>query len=300
MNTYRGEESFGSRLFNVTNYTLLLLLGFVCLYPFYYLIIYSLSTPSEAAKGLVTVLPRAVTLENYRQVMLIPEVPRSFLVSVARSVVGASITLLCCAFFAYLVSKPEMYLRKLIYRFLIITMYVGGGLIPTYLVYREYGLRNNFLVYLLPSAISAYNVVLIKTYMESLPASLEESALLDGAGILTCWLRIILPLSMPILMAVGIFALVGQWNAWFDAHIYMTRRPDLHPLQYILYKYLNQAQALADRLQSNVGQEVDIMALTPESVRMTVTVVAVIPIMLVYPFLQKYFVKGIMMGAVKG
>lgn len=300
MSNMKGRETFGSRLFNILNYVILFLLGFVCMYPFYYLIIYSLSTPSEAAKGLVTVLPRAITLENYRQVIMIPEIPRSFLVSIVRSVLGAGLTLMCCSFFAYLVSKPEMYLRKLIYRFLIITMYVGGGLIPTYLVYRAYGLRNNFLVYLLPSALSAYNVVLIKTYIESLPASLEESALLDGAGIVTCWLRIVLPLSMPILMAVGIFALVGQWNSWFDAHIYMTRRADLHPLQYILYKYLNQAQALADRLQSDVGQEVDLMALTPESVRMTVTVVSVIPIMMVYPFLQKYFAKGIMLGAVKG
>ena len=169
MSIIRGKETVGSRAFSVLNYLALFLLGFVCLYPFYYLVIYSLSTPSEAAKGLVTVLPRAATLENYRQVMLIPEIPRSFLVSVVRSVLGAGITLTCCSFFAYLVSKPEMYLRKLIYRLLIVTMYVGGGLIPTYLLYRAYGLRNSFLVYLLPSAISAYNVVLIKTISNFCP-----------------------------------------------------------------------------------------------------------------------------------
>ena len=294
------QESKMSRVFNVTNYLVLLLFAFICFYPFYYLIIYSLSNPSEAAKGLVVLTPQGITFENYRRVAMIPEIPKSFLVSIGRSVIGSAITLVCCSFFAYLVSKPEMYFRKFIYRFLIITMYVGGGLIPTYLVYRAYGLRNSFLVYILPSALSAYNVVLIKTYIESLPASLEESAVLDGAGIFTCWARIIMPLIMPILMTVGVFSLVGQWNSWFDAHIYMPRRADLYPLQYILYRYLNQAQALADRLQSDVGQEVDLLKLTPESVRMTVTVVAVVPIMLVYPFLQRYFVKGIMIGAVKG
>ena len=282
------------------NVTLLVLFALLCFYPFYYLVIYSLSDSSQAAQGLVTIFPRGITLENYRQVMQIPEIPRAFLVSVTRSVVGATLTITCCAFFAYLVSKPEMYGRKFIYRMLIITMYVGGGLIPTYLVYRAYGLRNNFLVYLLPSALSAYNVVLIKTYMESIPASLEESALLDGASIGDCFWRIIFPLSIPIIMAVFIFSLVGQWNAWFDAHIYMTRRADLFPLQYILYRYLSQAQQLADRLLSDVGGNVDQIVLTPESVRMTVTVVALVPIMMAYPFLQRYFIKGIMIGAVKG
>lgn len=282
------------------NVALLVLFAILCFYPFYYLVIYSLSDSGQASQGMITLLPKGFTLENYRQVLHIPEIPRAFLVSASRSVLGATITIVCCSFFAYLVSRPEMYGRKFVYRLLIITMYVGGGLIPTYLVYREYGLRNNYLVYLLPSALSAYNVVLIKTYMESIPASLEESALLDGAEIGSCFWRIIFPLSIPIVMAVFIFSLVGQWNSWFDAHIYMTKRADLFPLQYILYRYLSQAQQLADRLLSDVGQNVDQIVLTPESVRMTVTVVALIPIMMAYPFLQRFFIKGIMIGAVKG
>lgn len=292
------RRSLGSRIFDIFNPTVLILFALLCIYPFYYMTIYSLSDSAEAAKGIL-LLPVKPTLENYIQVMQLETIPRSFLVSIARSALGTAITLFSCSFFAYLVSKPEMYLRRFVYRMLIITMYIGGGLIPTYLVYRAYGLRNTFWVYLLPSALSAYNVVLIKTYIESIPESLEESAVLDGAGIFTCWARIIMPLSKPILATVAVFSIVSQWNSWFDAHIYMTRT-DMQPLQYVLYNYLNEAQALADRIQRNVGQEVDIRTLTPASVRMTITAFVTIPIMLVYPYLQRYFVKGLMMGAVKG
>jgi putative aldouronate transport system permease protein len=193
-----------------------------------------------------------------------------------------------------------MYFRKFIYRFVILTMYVGGGLIPTYLVMRYLGLRNNFLVYILPGAVSAYYVILIKTFIEQLPESLEESAKIEGAGTFTCWFKIIMPLSKPILATIVVFAMVGQWNSWFDAMIYMTR-DDLKPLQLILYEYLQEAQRLSDRIKEGLESGTAVkMSLTPDTVRMTVTAVITIPILLVYPFMQRYFVKGIMIGAVKG
>jgi ABC-type glycerol-3-phosphate transport system permease component len=232
--------------------------------------------------------------------MKLKEIPGAAMISVGRTLCGSAATLLCSGFFAYLMTQEKMYFRKFIYRFVIVTMYVSGGLIPAYLVMRQLGLRNNFLVYILPNAISAYYVILIKTFIQQLPQSLEESAKIEGAGIFTCWFKVVMPLSKPILATIVVFTMVGQWNSWFDAMIYMTR-DNLKPLQLILYEYLQEAQRLADRIKQGMssGSRVN-MALTPDTVRMTVTAVITIPILIIYPFMQRYFVKGIMIGAIKG
>lgn len=193
--------------------------------------------------------------------------------------------------------------KKIIYRFLIMTMYISGGMIASYIVIKSYGLLNNFWVYILPTMISAYNIVLIKTYVEQLPASLEESAKLDGAGYVTVFTKIILPLSKPIIATVAVFVAVGHWNSWFDNHIYARGNDALTTLQYLLYNYLNEAQMVADQIKntSNVdGLSQMMTSISPKGVRMTITVLASLPIFMVYPFMQKYFVKGIMVGAVKG
>lgn len=288
-----------SSIFDMVNIIIMLLIVLLCIYPFYYMICYAFSTPNEAIKG-ITLYPRGFTVENFRKVMLIDAMPRATLVSLTRTVIGAIITLSCCSFFAYLVSKPQMYGRKFIYRFTIITMYVSGGLIPTFLIMQLYGLQNTFLIYVLPSAISAYYVVLFKTFFEQIPEEMEESAVLDGAGYITCWIRIVIPLSKPILATIAVFAIVGQWNAWFDAHIYITKT-ELYPLQYILYNYLQEAQRMAEEMERTVSAAgVDTSVLTAATVRMTITAIITVPILLVYPFMQKYFVEGIMLGAVKG
>lgn len=292
------EKSRLSKAFDVFNFIFITLFSLVCLFPFYYMLCYSFSTPAEAIKG-VTFWPRGFTFENYITVMQLEEIPRAALVSVARTVLGAGITLLCSGFFAYLMTQQRMYFRKFLYRMVVVTMYVSGGLIPSYLVMRMIGLRNNFLVYILPGAMSAYYIILIKTFIEQLPSSLEEAARIEGAGVLNCWFRIIMPLSKPILATICVFTMVNQWNAWFDAMIYMTRE-DLQPLQYILYQYLQESQRVAERLRADESG-VDLSTLiTPDSVRMTVTAVITIPILAVYPFMQRYFIKGIMIGAVKG
>lgn len=293
------DRNPASRVFDVANVLLVGLFALLCIYPFYYMICYSLSDPAMAARG-ITLYPKGLTLGNYREVMQLSEIPMAAMISVARTVSGTALTLICSGFFAYLVTQRRMYLRKFVYRMVIVTMYVSGGLIPTYLVMRYLGLRNNFLVYILPSAMSAYYIVLIKTFIEQLPASMEESAKIEGAGVITCWVRIIMPLSKPILATIAVFAMVGQWNAWFDAMIYTTKT-NLKPLQLILYEYLQEAQMLAQRLETAMdsGTTVD-MALTPDAVRMTVTAVITLPILMAYPFMQRFFVKGIMLGAVKG
>jgi putative aldouronate transport system permease protein len=294
-----GKKSFKSKVFDIINVLIVTIFSVFCIYPFYYMICYSFSDPVLANKG-ITLWPRGFTFDNYLNVIELKEIPQAALVSVARTILGSSVTLFCSGFFAYLMTQRKMYFRKFIYRFVILTMYVGGGLIPTYLVMRYLGLRNNFLVYILPGAVSAYYVILIKTFIEQLPESLEESAKIEGAGTFTCWFKIIMPLSKPILATIVVFAMVGQWNSWFDAMIYMTR-DDLKPLQLILYEYLQEAQRLSDRIKEGLESGTAVkMSLTPDTVRMTVTAVITIPILLVYPFMQRYFVKGIMIGAVKG
>lgn len=292
------DKSFSARLFDIFNYILQIFLIFVCIYPFYYLLIYSLSSPAEAAQG-VYLYPLGFTFDNYVQVCNLPGIFSAIWVSVARTVLGTVLTVFCCMLFAYILTKDELPFRKLIYRFTVITMYVGGGLIPTYMVMKSYGFINSFWVYVIPSAVSAFNIVLAKTYIESLPGVLEESAMIDGAGYFRIFFQIIIPISKPIVATLALFAAVGQWNSWFDNYLYATK-PELATLQYTLYTYLTQVQNIVKQLQEGSVNAIRPMTLTTESVRITVTMFVTLPIIWVYPFLQKHFVKSIMIGAVKG
>ncbi|MDI9521500.1 MAG: carbohydrate ABC transporter permease [Bacillota bacterium] len=287
---------------NVVIYFLLGFFALLCLYPFWYLVIFTFSDPGEALKG-VSFWFRGFSFYNVEQVLRLQGIDRALLNSVLRTVLGTGITVFCCTFLGYLFSKQEMPGRRFFYRAVIITMYVSGGLIPTYLIYRSYGLTNNFLVYILPGAVSAYNMILVKTFVEQLPPALEEAAMIDGASYLRVFFQVIIPLSIPIIATIAIFSAVGQWNSWFDNHIYNTNSPPLMTLQYQLYKFLNEAQRLAALLKEGNIKDVEAAVtqqLTPKGVRVTTTLFAAVPIFLVYPFMQRYFIKGIMVGAVKG
>jgi len=217
-----------------------------------------------------------------------------------RTVLGTTLTTACCMLLGFLFSKPDLPFRGFLYRALTITMYVSGGLIPTYLTIKAYGLLNNFWVYVIPYAVSAYYVILIKTYVEQLPASVEESAEIDGAGVLTIFFRIILPMSLPILATIAVYASVAQWNAWFDNNIYTFSVEKLTTMQYLLYRYLNEAEIISAQIEkSSIEMDISKM-ITPKGVRMTITMVTVLPVLMVYPFLQRFFIKGILIGAVKG
>ena len=284
------------KVFSVCNVAFMLLFVVLCMFPFYYMLIYSFSNPDEAYK--ITILPVGFTLENYKKAFALSGIGRAAIVSVLRTVVGTTVTVTCCSFFGYLVTKQKMVGRKIIYRMLVVTMYVDGGLIPTYLVMNAYGLCDSYLMYILPAALSAYNVMLVKTFVEQIPASLEESAMIDGAGTIRCWRSVILPLSKPILATIAVFAAVGQWNAWFDAHIYITNSK-MWSLQYLLYRYLKQVQELTKAMEEATFSGPALM-ITPDTVRMTITAIATLPILFVYPFMQRYFMKGMLLGAVKG
>ncbi len=292
------RRAAGAVLFDIFNHMLQIFLIVLCMYPFYYLFIYSLSEPAEASRG-IYLLPTGFTLKNYMQVLELPGILRATFVSVARTVLGTLLSVTGCMLYAYILTKKELPFRKVIYRMTVITMYVGGGLIPTYIVLKSYGFINSFWVYVIPGAIGAFNVVLAKTYIEQLPEVLEESAMIDGAGYFTCFFKIVMPLSKAIVATIALFVAVGQWNAWFDNYLYVFDS-DKFTLQYILYMYLTQVQNTIKQLQEGAMSGMSSMVMTPEAVRVTITMLVTIPVILVYPFVQKHFVKGIMIGAVKG
>ena len=292
----------GRAAFSILNYTFFALFTFLCIYPLWYVFIYTISDPAKVASQNVVLYPLGFSMYNITRVMQLDGLMNAFLISVARTVLGTVLTLVSCMLLGYVFSKEDVPFRKLMYRLLVVTMYVSGGLIPTYLVIKAYGLLNTFWVYIVPP-VSAYYVILIKTYIEQLPISLEESALIDGASYIRIFIRIIMPLSVPIAATIAIYSAVEQWNAWFDNHIYTFSNSKLTCLQYLLYNYLTEAERLSQMLEStHVTQEMAERAqkLTPMGVRMTVTLITVLPILCVYPFLQKYFIKGILIGAVKG
>jgi putative aldouronate transport system permease protein len=302
--TVYGKKSIGENTFDVLIYIILGLLFLMCMYPFYYIFIYSLSDAHTASRNNLAVMlyPVGLTLNNYKEVFAMEGMASAALVSLLRTAIGTIGTVVCSGFFAYLVTKP-MYFRKTIYRMTIATMYFSSGLVPWYLTMRKYGLYNNFFVYVVPSLISAYFIILIKTFIEQLPASLEESAMLDGAGYITIFARIVFPLSKPILATIAVFAAVGQWNSWFDNYIHV-QNDELTTLQLKLYDLMRTAMSIAEKANTgtSAGGALSHLeeAVTPMSIRMTVTMVVTLPILLVYPFMQRYFVKGIMMGAIKG
>jgi ABC-type sugar transport system, permease component len=284
--------------FDTVNYLLLALLLIVTLYPFYYIFIYSISNSFEAQKG-VFLWPAGFSLESYKAAFKLKGLTDAAIVSVVRTVLGTIITVLCSAFFAYLITKQEMPFRKLIYRFVLVTMYFNAGFIPWYLTMKAYGLQNSFLLYILPSALVGFYIILIKTFMEQLPPSLEESAKIDGAGYMKIFTSIVFPLSMPIIATIAVFAAVAQWNTWFD-NFFLVSDPKLQTLQLLLYNFLSQTNSFAGMTGEELARNGQVRVMTPQSVQMTVTMLVTLPIVLVYPFLQRFFVKGIMLGAVKG
>lgn len=296
------KRTKGDIIFNIINYTVFTLFTLVCIFPFYYLIINTISDNELVRTGQIMWIPKGIHLKNYIALKNVNNLGTSAIVSIGRTIIGTATMVMATGFIGYLVTKQEMYGRKFIYRFFIYTMYFNAGLIPGYLNMSMLGLTNNFWGYIIPGIVAPYNIILVKTYIESIPADLEESAAIDGAGYFTRFRNVIWPLSKPILATIAIFGAVGHWNAFTDSMIYMSGRPDLYTLQYRLYIYMNSTSNLSALMNSggSVSESVLDSALNMRSVKLTVAMVTIIPILLVYPFLQRYFQKGIMLGAVKG
>ena len=288
--------------FNVVNYAVFGILTILCAYPFYYLIINSISNNTMSANGLINIIPMGLHLDNYVQVFQLKGLSTAAMISVARTVIGTALTVLASAYLGFMFTQRRMWKRSFWYRFVVITMYFNAGMIPMFMTMKTLGLTNSFWVYILPAIVQPFNIIMVKTYMESLPPALQEAAEIDGAGVLTRFFKVVLPTSTPILATIAIWAAVGQWNSFQDTLIYITNEK-LYSLQYLLYVYLNQASSLATLVKST-GGVASAAALanmqTPTSIRMTVSVIVVLPILFIYPMFQKYFVKGIMIGSVKG
>lgn len=290
-------------LFNVFNYIGFIIFTLLCVYPFYYLIINTISANNLSANGLINFFPKNIHFENYVEILKLDGLARAAWVSIGRTVIGTTLTVIASGFLGFMFTQEKMWRRKFWYRFMVITMYFNAGLIPMFLTMRNLQLTNTFWVYVIPTVVQPFYIILVKTFVESTPKSLQEAAEIDGAGILTIYAKVIFPLTKPILATIAIFSAVGQWNAFYDTLIYVTDQK-LYSLQYQLYTFLNQANSLAMLIKSNgtIGQNMEALAKqqTPTSIRMTISVIVVLPILFIYPIFQRYFVKGIMIGSVKG
>ena len=266
----------------------------VMLYPFLNVLAISLNQPMDTMYGGITIYPRKFTFHMYEMVFTDKTLYRAAGISLARTVLGTVCTLFCTSLLGYILSRDFVF-RKPISVMMLITMYFGGGLIPTYMLFKYLGLLQNFLVYIIPGFFYGFNVIIIRTYMQGLPESLIESAQLDGANEFTIFWRIILPLAKPAVATVALFIAVGQWNSWFDTYMFAPKVPTL---QYELMKKLESVSSSTSSVNPGLpGQTIDI---TTTAVRAVYTVIVTVPIVIVYPFVQKYFVSGMTLGSVKG
>ncbi|MEK3734399.1 MULTISPECIES: carbohydrate ABC transporter permease [Paenibacillus] len=290
-------------LFNTFNTLFMIGLVIVTLYPFLNTIVVSLNAGNDTIRGGIYLWPREFTWQNYKAVFASGTIYDAFWVSVARTVLSTLLNLVLTTMLAYTLSRREYVFRKPITLIFILTMYFNAGLIPGYFLMKDLHLLNSFWVYVIPSMISAFNMIVIRTYIGTISESLVESARIDGAGDFKIFVRIIFPLCKPVLATIALFVAVGAWNSWFDAFIYTSSRQELSTLQYELMKLLSSSMNAnsnpAVAAGAGMTQDAAVNMVTPISIRAAVTVVASVPILLVYPFVQKYFVVGLNVGGVK-
>ena len=292
----------GDRIFTAVNGLVFTVFTLLCTFPIYYLFINTISDNRLVQAGQINFYPIGIHFSNYTSLLQVGELIDAAGISVARTVIGTLVMVLASALVGYLVTQNKLLGRKFIYRFIIITMYFNAGLIPWFLNIMMLGLTNNFWGYIIPGIVAPFNIILVKTYIESLPKELEESAFIDGAGYFTVFRSIILPLCKPILATIAVFGAVGHWNSFVDSIILMGGEPRLYTLQHRLFMYLNMATNLSNLMDTTGAMsERDLAAaLNGRITSLTVSMVSIIPILMVYPFMQRFFQKGLMMGAVKG
>lgn len=292
----RKKISVWDTVFVVCNTLFMILFVVITLYPVLNTLAISFNDGTDALRGGIYLWPRKFTLQNYTTVLQKNNLITGAYVTVARTVIGTALALAANSLLAFIVSRKRFLFKRQLSLFWVVTMYVNGGLIPTFLLYKNLGLTNSFWVYVIPGMMGAFNMLVIRTYMNGIPDSLEESAQLDGAGYMTIFVKIISPLCKPVYATVALFVAVGQWNSWFDAMLYNRMSDNLTTLQYELMKLLSSVtnqSASAEAMKNAVG------TVTPTSVRAAATIITMLPIICLYPFLQRYFVAGLTIGGVK-
>jgi putative aldouronate transport system permease protein len=301
------KDTIGDKVLNTINYTLLILLGISTVYPFIYFLVLSFNDGFDALKGGVYLWPRVFTLDNYKKALEHPLILNSFKITVLRTTIGTVLSVLLTAMLAYGISKRKLPGRRGIIFFFFFTTLFSGGLVPRFVLYRQLHLYNSFWVYVLPGIYSFYNAIVMKTFFDGIPDSLSEAAEIDGCSEMGIFFKIILPLSGPVLATIALFTGVGHWNDWFTGSFF-AKKDELMPAATLLNKLLTEASfesstgaagAGGNTLNINNALQQARSAVTPESLRMTFLIIITTPIICVYPFLQKYFVKGVMVGSIK-
>ncbi|GAA0349066.1 carbohydrate ABC transporter permease [Bacillus horti] len=298
------RKSWDDVIFDTINTLFMIFLCTVMLYPLLNTLAISLNDANDSIRGGIGLIPREFTWYNYQHVFGEAAILQAGLISILRTVIGTALSVFCTAMVAYTISRQYFVLRRFMTIAFVLTMYFNGGLIPTYLLMRELNLIGTFWIYVIPGIIGVFNLIVIRSFIDGLPESIFESARIDGAGEWTMFFKIALPLSLPVIATVSLFVAVFQWNSWFDVFLYNSAQPHLSTLQYELMKILQNsnasltARSAADVFASGQGGGANIV--TPTSIRAAMTIVVSVPIIMVYPFLQKYFVKGLTLGGVKG
>lgn len=291
-----GKKSVWDRAFVICNTLFMVLFVIITLYPVLNTLAIAFNDGTDALRGGIYLWPRKWTLQNFITVLQKDNLITGAYITVARTVLGTLLALVANAILAFIISRKRFLFKKQLSLFWVVTMYVNGGMIPTFLLYKNLGLTNSFWVYVIPGMISAFNMLVIRTFMNGIPDSLEESAQLDGAGYTTIFTKIISPLCKPVYATVALFVAVGQWNSWFDAMLYNRMSSNLTTLQYELMKLLSSVTnhgSSAEAMKNAAG------SVTPTSVRAAATILTMLPIICLYPFLQRYFVTGLTIGGVK-
>lgn len=279
------------RIFHIFMAAIMLALLVVMVYPFLYVINSSISKPYGIG-GSLLLLPNGLELSSYKTLLLDDKVVHAFLVSIARSIIGSSLMLVVSGMAAYVLAKEDLVFGKFFRTVFVLIIYLSAGVVPTYIFMKMYHLTNSFWVYILPNLVSGFNLILLRTYIESIPRSLHEAVYVDGGNDFQAYWRVIFPVCKPVNSAILLFGILNQWNNFMDTQMYCAMKEELHTLQYVLYNTLA-SQTSIEALMNGNGN------VTGQSLKMAITVITVLPVMFVYPFLQKHFVSGIMIGSVK-
>lgn len=301
MKLSKGEKAFG-----VVNTIFLSILAFSTFYPFIYMTALALNEGLDSLKGGITFWPREFTWINIKTVVTNPLVQDAFFISIARTVIGTIGTVFITGICAYALSFKYLPYRKTFMVYFLIPMLFSGGLIPYYIQLRNLGLIDNFLVFIIPGLLNIWNLIVMRSFFENIPESLIEAAEIDGANPLTIFWKIVIPISMPMLAAISLFTAVAHWNSWFDG-AYFVNEMNLKPLQTYLQNILMNADAAqnlrqgsaASMASSNAAVAAASRTITPMALKMAVVILGTLPVLIIYPLLQRYFVKGVLIGGVK-
>lgn len=303
-NKIRAKRVASDYVIDIIMIVTIVLVLVLTLYPFLNSLAISLNDSNDTTLGGLTIYPRKFTWRNYELVFTNEKIWMAYFITIARTVIGTVGGVLITGMLAFAISRTNLVGKKVYAMLCLIPMYFGGGLMPSYFLNLSLGLKNNFLVYIIPALVNLWNMILMRSYFQSLPEALEESALIDGANYITIFFKIYFPLSTPIIATIALYFGVQHWNDWFQANLYITQ-DYLKPMQNVLLAIVNEAKFAEQMSSAGMGVTIDGNALKGKqtnvrSITMATMFVTIIPIIIVYPFLQRYFVKGIMIGSVKG